>query len=398
MNIRLLCLWLWLAACVPAPQPVIFLWDAETLYPLKAHSSTPAALAAEAGLNLSPQDRFLFNGVPVAAQMPLPAESFTLQIRRAVTFSLRTPQGSLRLTSAAPTLGEALSEAGYTLTPEDFLAPPAATPLQASLAAEYRPARSLTLRLANAPAYTFRSAAQTVGQALAEAGIALLGLDSSLPSAEQPIPSDGQILVRREAESLSLALTSLPFQTQFVQSPELPLGVEEFLSPGAPGVAAQVTRIRLVDGVESGRETLPARTLLAPQDRISGRGTQITLQTLQAPGGPYQYWRALSMYATSYSPCRSGVPGRCYTGTASGLPVQRGVVAVSRAWYAQLAGTQVYIPGYGKAVIGDVGGGFPDGRAWVDLGYSDADWQEWSGWVTVYFLAPAPAEAPYFLR
>jgi 3D (Asp-Asp-Asp) domain-containing protein len=65
-----------------------------------------------------------------------------------------------------------------------------------------------------------------------------------------------------------------------------------------------------------------------------------------------------------------------------------------RSLFNQLSGSQVYIPGYGVAVIGDVGGGFPDGRAWIDLGYSDDDYQSWSGMVTVYFLAPAPATIP----
>lgn len=387
-----------LAACAPAAPQFVFLWDEATLYTLTAHSATPASLAAEAGLTLSPQDRFLFNGVPVGAESRLPAESFTLQIRRAVTFELRAPNGSFSITSSAPTLREALAENGYALQAGDFLAPPAETPPSPGLQVEYRPGREIHLQFANGAAFTFRSAAQTVGQALAEAGIPLLGLDSCQPEPQQPLPADGKISLQRESESLALAFTSLPFETEFTQSASLPLGVEELLTPGAAGVAAQITRIRQVNGVETGREELPQRVIVAPQNRVTGRGAQILLQTLDAPGGPYSYWRAISMYATSYSPCRSGVPGRCFNGTASGLPVQRGVVAVNREWYAQLAGTQVYIPGYGAAVIGDVGGGFPDGRAWVDLGYTDSDWQEWSGWVTVYFLAPAPAEAPYFLR
>jgi hypothetical protein len=45
-----------------------------------------------------------------------------------------------------------------------------------------------------------------------------------------------------------------------------------------------------------------------------------------------------------------------------------------------------------------VGGGFPDGRLWIDLGYSDEDWQNWGGMVTVYFLAPAPATIPAALQ
>jgi len=134
-----------------------------------------------------------------------------------------------------------------------------------------------------------------------------------------------------------------------------------------------------------------------PKDSLVSLGTQVTVQTLDVPGGQIQYWRAVQMYATSYSPCRSGTSS-CSYGTASGIPVKHGVVAMARSLYNQLAGTQVYVPGYGVAVIGDVGGGFPDGRLWIDLGYSDDDWQNWGGMVTVYFLAPAPATIPGILQ
>jgi hypothetical protein len=35
---------------------------------------------------------------------------------------------------------------------------------------------------------------------------------------------------------------------------------------------------------------------------------------------------------------------------------------------------------------------------WIDLGYDDNNIGGLSGWVTVYFLEPAPAEIPYFFR
>lgn len=394
---RALLLLLLLTACQTQPPTTTFLWDGATLHRLQADSTTPAKLAAQNAAPLTADDRVLLNGQPIPAETVLPTGEFTLQINRAVSLRLITPEGEKIIRSAAPTLGQALHESGYTLYAQDFLAPPASTPLSEGLTVEYRPSRPLTVQ-SGGQSLLIRSAAQTVGQALAEAGIALLGLDSSLPAESAPIPANGEIQLLRQAEILAPTLISIPFQTHSVESADLPLGVEEILQPGAPGVALRLTRIRLVDGVETSRAEEAERALLPPQDRISGRGTQISLQTLNTPGGARQYWRAISMYATSYSPCRSGVPGRCFSGTASGLPVQRGVVAFSRAWYNQLAGTRVYIPGYGEAVVADVGGGFPDGRAWIDLGYSDSDWQEWSGWVTVYFLAPAPASIPYFLK
>ena len=122
------------------------------------------------------------------------------------------------------------------------------------------------------------------------------------------------------------------------------------------------------------------------------------------PGVSGEYWTAVEMYATVYSPCESGT-GSCSYGTASGARAGYGIVAVDYSIYSYLAGMRVYIPGYGTATIGDTGGGpiietllgVPRTK-WIDLGFDDGAIQDMTGWVTVYFLAPAPAEIPYFLK
>ena len=102
------------------------------------------------------------------------------------------------------------------------------------------------------------------------------------------------------------------------------------------------------------------------------------------------------MYASSYSPCRSGTD-QCYTGTASGKSLKKGLVGMRYDWYLAMGGQQLYIPGYGYATIEDVCGGCA-GKPWIDLGYSDSDWQQWNSWVTVYFLAPVPPNIIYDLQ
>lgn len=390
-----------LLSCQPQAQsqePIsVFLLDGETLYTLEAGSDTPASLAARAALALSSADRFLLNGNIVPADILLPTgESYTLQILRAVNVILRAPEGETTFQSAAPTLGQALAERGLLLYAADFLAPPPETPLTADLMAAYRPARDYLIRV-DGESITVKSSAETVGQVLASAGIPLLGLDYSLPAESAPAPTDGAIEIVRVQESLSVVQQSIPFSTRYEYSAEIPLGSENLLQAGEPGLSVSTVRIRLENGVEVSRATEAESVARLPKEQVMGRGTQVTVQTLDVPGGQIQYWRAVQMWATSYSPCRSGISG-CSYGTASGLPVQRGVVAMTRSLFNALRGTQVYVPGYGVATIGDVGGGFPDGRLWIDLAYSDDDWQNWSGWVTVYFLAPAPAYIPAELQ
>jgi hypothetical protein len=119
---------------------------------------------------------------------------------------------------------------------------------------------------------------------------------------------------------------------------------------------------------------------------------------------PYEYWYATEMFASVYSPCESGTGG-CSYGTASGARAGYGIVAVDYSIYGYLAGMKVYIPGYGVATIGDTGGGpiiesaFGVPRTkWIDLGFDDGKIVDMTGWVQVYFLAPAPTEIPYFLK
>jgi len=401
--------WLALAfllfSCQPQAQTQdsisVFFLDGKKLYKLESGSDTPASLAARAGAvietPLSPADRFLLNGKIVPADIPLPtSESYTLQIIRAVNVTLVTPDSETVFQSAAPTLGQALAERGLALYPADFLAPPPETPLTADLTATYRPARDYLIRVDGA-SITIKSSAETVGQVLASARIPLLGLDYSLPAESESAPGDGVIEIVRVQESLSVVQTSIPFSTRYEYSAEIPLGSENFIQAGEPGLSVSTVRIRYENGAEVSRVTEEETILRLPQEQVMGRGTQVTVQTLDVPGGKIQYWRAVQMYATSYSPCRLGIPGCSYR-TASGLPVQRGVVAMRRSLFNALRGTQVYIPGYGVATIGDLGGGFPDGRLWIDLAYSDDDWQSWSSWVTVYFLAPAPAYIPAELQ
>jgi hypothetical protein len=79
------------------------------------------------------------------------------------------------------------------------------------------------------------------------------------------------------------------------------------------------------------------------------------------------------------------------------LPVKKGVVAVSPTWYSNMVGQQIYVTGYGKATIADLCNGCV-GKLWIDLGYSDNDYVAWGNNVTIYFLAPPPANILYVLQ
>ena len=397
-----------LASCQrQAEAHVTILADGRT-YSLTTSERIPGKLLSQEKITLGQKDRLLYLGATTPLDGALPdAPGLFLEVRRAVPLTLVKPDGTQTLETSAPTVGQALSEAGMTLYAADRLDPPAGTPIDGPLTVTYTPSRLLTVSV-NGGSVAIRSAAATVGQALAEAGIPLESLDTSQPPESAALPADGKIRVVRVVESVVLTQKSIPFNIRTELSADLELDQQALLQGGQPGLAVTRTRVRSEDGVEVSRQT-EGETIVRPaQDRVLGYGTKIVPRTTTVDGQTITYWRALRLYATSYSPCRSaGIPGKCYTGTSSGLPVKRGVVAMVYYWYLLFGGQSLYIPGYGYATVGDVGAGCPPaaaaegcpnkGHYWVDLGWTDEEYQPMEGWVTVYFLLPGQANPGYIL-
>jgi uncharacterized protein YabE (DUF348 family) len=354
---------------------------------------SPADILAAAGLRVYPADRLWADGMPVSSPTsPLEHVPQRLRLERGRTLMLSQPTGTIVVHSSASTLGEALIDAGYALRQGDSIVPLAQSPLAGLASADYRAARPIRISVDGIELEAM-AAGPTVGQALAQAGVALAGLDRSVPAASEIVPTSGEVTVTRVREDVLVEQVPVPPTTKPEYSAELELDTREVIDPGAYGMQAKRVRVRYEDGVEVSRVAEGEWRAIEPKERVVAYGTKIVLKTLDTEFGPVQYYRAITVYATSYSPCRSGA-GSCLYYTSSRKPVQQGVIAVRYAWYLALGfGIPVYIPGYGTATIEDIGGGFPD-RYWIDLGYSDEDWIRWGNYTTLYFIAPVPPDVP----
>ena len=384
-----------LFACQPVILPAVLIVDNHKTITLQTDENIPSKLLNEAGITLNPDDRVLLNGLPTSLDQPITNTPITIQIRRAVSITLVTPDGQKQLQSSAFTVGEALQEATYWLHARDKVEPVLNSPISDGMTITVMPSRELTVSV-DGGAVRINSAAQTVGEALAEAGIPLIALDYSLPPGNEPIPSDGQIRVVRVNESVLLAQKPIPFENEFQASADVPLDQTQILQPGESGLTVQRIRIRYEDGQEISRLSEDETLVRPPKTRLLGYGTKIEIKTAEVDGVQIEYWRAVQMYATSYSPCRSGAD-RCYPGTSSGQALRKGMVGLRQSWYLSMQGQQLYIPGYGFSSVADVCGGCV-GKPWIDLGYSDHDYEQWSSWVTVYFLTPVPSNVIYVLE
>lgn len=380
----------------PSASLSIWLWTSGQAVHYVAEGPIPANWLAQAGIRLYPGDQVISGGKeisPITAIDPLP-QSLYLQVQPALPIQVKIDGRLKTLYSSGPSLGDALWQAGLLPQPGDRLSMPLQTPLREGMQVQLTRARSLTITLRDQTLRT-QSAADSVGQALAEAGLGLQGLDYSRPAADQPLPDDGKIRVVQVREEVLLNQTTLPFKSSYAPDPNLNLDQRQVNVPGQLGVKVNRQRVRMEDGREVSRQTEAEWVAVQPKDQVIGYGTRAVTQSLNTPDGNISFYRSVTVYATSYSPCRQGYD-HCSKSTSSGTILSKGVVAVTLDWYRMFKGARVYIPGYGVGVIGDVGGGIP-GTYWIDLGYGEEDFVEWHQNVTLYFLTPAPPNVPALL-
>jgi len=349
-------------------------------------SADPAHLLWLAGEALFVGDQVLVDGLPLLSA-PTTARPVYVELRSANSIRIEEGGTNRTLFSAAPTVGQALWEAGIRLYEGDRLIPSPETALDRPLTVMLTRARPLQIDIGEIMVVG-RSAAPTVAQALSDIGIPLGGLDYSIPAPSEPVPEAGQIRLIRVSEQVQLEQRPLPFETLYQPLDNLEIDQRQFVEPGTYGVVAEQVRVRMEDGLEVSRAIEGQWVAQEPADEIIGYGTQIVVRSVATPDGQLEYWRAVQMYATSYSASRAGVPlDHPWFGiTASGKPLTKGLVAIDRSLIP--FGTRMYVPGYGFAEAADTGGGVR-GR-WIDLGYDDDNYLPWHQYLTVYFLTPTP--------
>ncbi len=355
----------------------------------------PAVILGDLGIELAAGDSLLLAGQPLPQGSLLPdAAVLVLEVRRPQVVTLQLDGQTQQFQSSASTLGEALAENGIELHNADRLSPAPETRLDGALTATLVRARPLTITLGE-HSLALHSAAATVGEALAQAGIALMGEDYSEPGEDQPVPQDGNIRVVRVSETVQLVQEIIPHATEWQPDATADLDAISVIQLGQDGVQASRVRVRYEDGVEVSRQAEAERILVEPLDQINGYGTNIVIRTAVVDGVTIEYYRAVQVFATSYSPCRSGVPNQCFHGTSLGAgSPRRGIIATWYNWFIALGGHSVYIPGYGAGIIADVGAYRDRSVPWIDLAFTDADYEPWATYVTMYFTTPVPPDVP----
>ncbi len=343
---------------------------------------------SEAGITIQRTDQLFADGqrVPFSAldETPLPA---VLEIGQFVNVIIHDGANEMRRRTAAQTVGQALQEAGLNLYAADGVEPPLGSWLSPDQHIYVRRSMPLTIAVDGRVVQT-RSHHSNALDVLAEAGIGLVGQDFTRPGPETVLQPNGIIEVIRVTEDFRVEDQPIPYETLWQATDQLELDQRALLSPGVPGILRRRLRVRYENGAEVSQTPDGEWVAQEPVNEVIGYGTRIVIRVLPTPGGAYEYWRVVRMRVTAYTAASSGKPPDhpAYGVTASGVQAGTGIVAVDPAVVPFRS--WVYVPGYGIGYAGDTGGGV-QGR-WIDLGYSEDDFVSWSGYVDVYYLTPVP--------
>lgn len=343
---------------------------------IATRQSDSAAILAEAGVRIGPGD-----------QVETIGDLISVARARTVTVVDGTGGSVAMIMTTATTVADALSAAQVVLYAADTVKPPLDAPLTDRV--EITRANPITI-LADGRTIQTRTQMREVGSALAEAGAALAGLDTSDPAPDSPIRAGLTIRVRRLTETEETESQTIPFTRTLTPDPSLELDTIQVTQPGRDGRLDIFVRVRREDGIVVSRSA-PLRWVTQPaQDEQARIGTHIVVRSIDTPDGQFDYWRTLRLKATAYRPSSFGKSpdDPTFGVTSTGQRLARGIIAADPALIP--LGTEVYIPGYGRAVMGDVLPGL-NGAA-LQLGFSEAEYQPFDGPVTVYVLAPAPAD------
>ena len=358
---------------------------------LQTTLTNPAAILTAEGVRLQSNDRVLLDGTQAThdalANWAVPVNQ--IRIQRAMSVTIQEADTQVTTRTAGETVGDALHAAGTQLYLADSVSPPLDAPLTNNMTITIDRSQPATVVVDGEQLET-RTRGETVGELLAEAGVALTGLDYTIPNESAPVRPGMTVRVMRVTEEVISETTTIPHSSQNNADPTLELDQIRLVQSGQDGIQRTDVRVRYENGVEVSREELEPVIVQQSQDRIVTYGTGVVLRPVETEQGTRQYWRKVRVYATSYHPAALGGDNI----TATGQRLTKGIVGIDPDLFPY--GTELYIPGYGIGVAADTG---PDRgfSRWIDLGYDDENFEPWSQYVDVYVLAPVPDNIQYVI-
>lgn len=265
-------------------EAILLEYDGERRYVL-THEKEAQAILREAGVPIGEHDQVLVDGVPLSERAQK-AQPHHVRVVRARPVQVQEgDQAPITLFTAAQTVGEALHAARIGLYVADRVVPSVSAPLQTGQAIAIQRSVPFTILL-DGRMLASRSAARTVGEALAEAGVALIGLDYCLPEESAPLQPDMIVQIIRVTEEEEIERSEIDFQQVFQPDMSIPPETQKVIQAGVKGILERRVRVRRENGVEVSRSLPYSVVVRDPRDEIIAVGATPALLTPEPPKTP----------------------------------------------------------------------------------------------------------------
>lgn len=237
----------------------------------------------------------------------------------------------------------------------------------------------------------------TVADAISKAGIRLGEYDTVSVDLDETLYSGIVINVSRVKYSNRDTWIELPYETEYIENPNMKIGTEKVISHGQKGIQTLTYKDLYIDGEYIKSEKIGDTITREPVKKVVMVGSSLQvpyaklgddeLDKVNLENGiPENYVKIVSGKATAYCASEGSL-------TASGRYAVVGTVAVDPKVIPY--GSEVYIVAqngsrvYGYAIAADTGGAMLDGRATVDVFCSSySDCCNWGAvYVDIYVLS-----------
>jgi len=252
---------------------------------LLTHARRIPDILTEAGVMLRKADRLFANGsLLIADSRELPAEAVPVSLRvvRARPLSIRDGERLTTHITAADTVGEALAEAGITLTLADEIRPIPETLITDGLVVEIVRAVAFSVQVDGEMLTTY-ARADTIGEGLAKTGIALIGLDYTIPKEDTPLTAGMRVRIVRVTEIDEVEAREIDFPTVMQPDTTLPPNETRVIQNGEKGIEERRVRVRKEDGVEVHRSMPQLVVVRPPREAIIAVGATPALYSTETP-------------------------------------------------------------------------------------------------------------------
>ena len=356
----------------------------------RTQARTVGGALAVAGVGLHAGDHVYVDGfraAPATLLAPLAVDApARIEVVRARAVTIYVDDRPIETRSIHDTVGQVIADAGIAVREGDLVSHPLDGPVPPDAVIRLRKARTITI-VVDGVAENVYTQVTRVGEVLDLFGVDL-GEEAAVSEDLDALVEDGMeidVELVREVVEETVELTPPPVILR--DDPTLPPG-EERVVAGQPGRRVVRHRVTYQGGEEIARERIGSevtRAAVATEHLIGppaeeGGARLVTDEYT----GPYK--SRLRVRATWYDATHGGKErGDPDWGiTATGIPLEHGICAVDPEVIPLL--TRLYVPGYGPCLAADVGGLIKGNH--IDLGFPEdhAPNPWYTGDVDIYIL------------